>query len=480
MLSSEEYTNRELSWLEFNGRVLDQAGDSGVPLLDRLKFIAIFSSNLDEFFMVRVAGLRQQVESGSTGTDPAGLSAKEQIRKINSRVKTLVNRQYRYLLDDILPDLKSHGVDVASPEQLNASERKQLRRYFRHDVLPVLTPVAVDPSHPFPIVGNGALEIVVRLRRANARQDVHALVEVPSVLPNFIEIYRTKEDDEGNAARTYVLLEEAILDNLETLFHECTVIEAVPFRVLRDMDFDVDREVIADLLLHIEEQLRHRRRRQPIRLEVKKGCSRRLLDWLVEELEIEPRYVSRLPAPLGLARLFELLGREGRPQLVEPAWPHLDVPLIPEEQPVVDSIRRHEVIPLFHPYESFYPVIRFLEEAAEDPNVLAIKQTLYRVSGDSPVVRALQRAAENGKQVTVIVEVKARFDEEQNIAWAKRLEESGAHVIYGIVGLKIHCKSLLVIRREEGRIMRYLRLSTGNYNDKTDRKSTRLNSSHYS
>ena len=287
MLSSEEYTNRELSWLEFNGRVLDQAGDSGVPLLDRLKFIAIFSSNLDEFFMVRVAGLRQQVESGSTGTDPAGLSAKEQIRKINSRVKTLVNRQYRYLLDDILPDLKSHGVDVASPEQLNASERKQLRRYFRHDVLPVLTPVAVDPSHPFPIVGNGALEIVVRLRRANARQDVHALVEVPSVLPNFIEIYRTKEDDEGNAARTYVLLEEAILDNLETLFHECTVIEAVPFRVLRDMDFDVDREVIADLLLHIEEQLRHRRRRQPIRLEVKKGCSRRLLDWLVEELEID-------------------------------------------------------------------------------------------------------------------------------------------------------------------------------------------------
>ena len=463
------YNNRELSWLEFNARVLDQAGDSGVPLLDRLKFAAIFSSNLDEFFMVRVAGLRQQIESGSSGTDPSGLRAEEQVARITKRVATLVQRQHRYINSDIMPALARKGLELTHPAQLNNAERKQLTRYFRNEVLPVLTPVAVDPSHPFPIVANGATEIALKLQATDADQGVYALVEVPSVLPNFVEIHRTHEKNDTSSRRAHVLLEDVILDNLTTLFHGCTILETVQFRVLRDMDFDVDREVVADLLLHLEEQLRRRRRRLPIRLEIQQGCSRRMAEWLIEQFDIEPQYVARVPAPLDPTRFFEIIDREQRPGLVEPPWPPLDVPAVAEDRPVFESVRAHGLIPLFHPYESFYPVVRFLEEAANDPQVLAIKQTLYRVSGDSPVVRALQKAAENGKQVTVIVEVKARFDEERNISWAKRLEESGAHVIYGIVGLKIHCKALLVIRREEGRITRYLHLSTGNYNDTTAR-----------
>lgn len=361
------YNNRELSWLEFNARVLDQAGDPGVPLLDRLKFAAIFSSNLDEFFMVRVAGLRQQIESGSRGTDPSGLSAQEQVAKITKRVAALVQRQHRYINSDILPALAREGFALTRPAQLNRLERKQLNRYFCNEVLPVLTPVAVDPSHPFPIVANGAIEIALKLRTTDLEQDVYALVEVPSVLPNFVEIHKTREERASLSRRAHILLEDVILDNLTTLFHGCTILETVQFRVLRDMDFDVDREVVADLLLHLEEQLRRRRRRQPIRLEIQQGCSRQMAAWLVEQFDIQPQYVARVPAPLDPTRFFEIIEREQQPGLVEPPWPPLDVPAVAEDRPVFESVRAHGLIPLFHPYESFYPVVRFLEEAADDP-----------------------------------------------------------------------------------------------------------------
>jgi polyphosphate kinase len=469
MKSKAHLMNRELTWLEFNGRVLDEAGDAGNPLLERLKFAAIFSSNLDEFFMVRVAGLRQQFENDATAADPTGISVQVQLQRIRARTSVLVERQYRYLMDKILPGLREEGICLLGLADLSFTERKELTAYFEKQVLPVLTPIAVDPSHPFPILNNGTVEIIVVLQRPSSNRRLHALVEVPSVLPRFIEV-------KGHFAaephrRAYVLLEDIILENIPQLFYQCRILDAFPFRVLRDMDFEVDEEGVADLLAHMEKQLRFRRRREPVRLEVPTGASRKVVHWLSRQLALDAGFVYSVAGPLDVADFFELIEktREQFTHLLEPEWPAVDVPGIDWNAPVINSIRREHVIPNFPPYENFDPVVRFIEEAAEDPAVLAIKQTLYRVSGDSPVVAALQRAAENGKQVTVIVEVKARFDEERNIAWARQLEESGAHVVYGIVGLKIHCKALLVIRREEGRIRRYLHLATGNYNDRTAR-----------
>ncbi len=463
--------NRELSWLDFNARVLDEAGDATTPLIDRLKFIAIFSSNLDEFFMVRVAGVRQQKDNDYQGTDPSGLTPKEQLERIRRKVEQLTRRQYKYLQADVLPNLEKNGVcRLVKPETLSTSLRNSLRRHFAAEILPVLTPVAVDPSHPFPILTNQAIEIAVLLKRKRANKRLKAFVEVPSVLPRFIEVHGGAEAADN--ATVYVLLEDLILANLDMLFTDCKILDAFPFRVIRDMDFNVDQEGVADLLAHMEKQLKHRRRREPIRLEIPRQCNSQMVKWLMRKLEIERQLVYKIPGPLDLAAFFELVGRESAPATVESEWPPLPSPYFDDSQPVFESIRQRGAIALFSPYEQFNPVVRMIEEAAEDPDVLAIKQTLYRVSGDSPVVRALQQAAENGKQVTVIVELKARFDEERNITWARRLEESGAHVIYGIVGLKIHCKALLIIRREEGRIQRYVHLGTGNYNDKTARLYT--------
>ena len=462
--------NRELSWLDFNARVLEEAADKSTPLIDRIKFIAIFSSNLDEFFMVRVAGLRQQKENDYKGTDPSGLTVDEQLECIRQKVESLTRRQYKLLQQEILAQLDQDGIcRIVKPQELPADEQESLKRHFSTEILPVLTPVAVDPSHPFPILTNQALEIAVKLQRASSNNQLKAFVEVPAVLPRFMEVHATGESSEK---ATYVLLEDLILAHLDMLFSNCRILQAIPFRVTRDMDFNVDQEGIADLLRHMEKQLKYRRRREPIRLEIPKGAERQMVNWLMRKLEVDPQLVYQIPGPLDLANFFELVGRESDNRTTEPEWPPLPCPLIDDDKPVFESIRRQSTIPLFLPFEAFDPVVRMLEEAADDPDVLAIKQTLYRVSGDSPVVRALQRAAENGKQVTVIVEVKARFDEERNIAWARRLEESGAHVIYGIVGLKIHCKALLVIRHEEGRIQRYVHLATGNYNDKTARLYT--------
>ncbi len=460
------YSNRELSWLEFNARVLEEAQDAGNPLLDRLKFIAIFSNNLDEFFMVRIAGLRQQLELDSQVTDVTGLTVPEQLIRIRRKTEGLLAQQYQTLQTDILPGLRQAGIFILTPDELSIAERHELERYFDKQVLPVLTPVAIDQSHPFPILANGAIEIAVALRRPRTRKTVHALVEVPSVLPRFVEIRGHFKNN--TAKHAYVLLENIILEYIPKLFSQCRIVSAFPFRVLRDMDFTIDNEGAADLLARLEKQLRRSRRREPVRLEIPEGERPQTRQWLIRNLGLDELLVYEVPGPLNLADCFELVEKEQqRTDLMEPPWPALPSPYIDPDRPVIESINNHHVIPLFHPYESFDPVTRFLEEAAVDPQVLAIKQTLYRVSGDSPVVAALQRAAENGKQVTVIVEVKARFDEEQNIGWARRLEESGAHVVYGILGLKIHCKALLIIRRQDDVIRRYLHLSTGNYNDRT-------------
>jgi polyphosphate kinase len=456
--------NRELSWLNFNARVLDQARDETVPLLERLKFAAIFSNNLDEFFMVRVAGLRQQSESGYERRDPAGLTPDEQLRMIREKVRRLIWRQSR-CVREVLAGLETHGIRLASVRDLEPSEKQELRERFEHQVLPALTPIAVDSSHPFPMLPNGSVEVAVRLRRPDVDWAGKAIVEVPKVLPRFLDVRGPA--DESQSHRSFVLIEEVIAENLESLFEGCEICGALVFRVTRDMDFEADEERVADLLGHIQEQLRKRQRRSPVRLEVPVRADPELLAWLTERLELPEDAVYTYSVPLNLASFFRFIDLVRTPELLEPPLPPLDVPQIRAGESVFNAIRREGVIPMFHPFQSFEPVVQFLEEAAEDPDVLAIKQTLYRVSGDSPVVRALQRAAENGKQVTVIVEIRARFDEEQNITWARHLEESGAHVIYGIVGLKIHCKALLVVRREEGRIVRYLHLATGNYNDKT-------------
>jgi len=466
-LSPEHFINRELSWLDFNNRVLQEAADPANPLLERLKFIAITAANLDEFFMVRVAGLRQQLESDSTGTDPAGLSVRQQLRRVRRRVISLVSRQYKVLHGSLLPGLRAEGISLVRPRDLAPRDRQQLGAYFEHEILPVLTPVAVGPSHPFPMVNNGAIEIAVRLRDPGSPGARYALVEAPGVLDRFVQVPAAA--GEGTA---YALIEEIILDNLEKLFIDKEITDSLLFRVTRDMDFAVDDEDAADLLQHLETALRRRKRRAPVRLELLERSSSRLGNWLASQLGLEPDAVHRVAGPLDLSRFNTLAFGLDRDDLREPPWPPLDAPQFPVDLPMFEALRHEGVIPLFHPFQSFDPVVRLLREAAEDPDVLAIKQTLYRVSGDSPVVRALQRAAEQGKQVTVIVEVKARFDEARNIAWARSLEESGVHVIYGIAGYKVHCKMLLIVRREQGRIVRYLHLATGNYNDRTARLYT--------
>ncbi len=463
-LDKKYFVSRELSWLEFNARVLDEAGDIGNPLLERLKFIAIFSNNLDEFFMIRVAGLRQLLNSKTLQTDSSGLGPTEQIKAIKKRLKSLLEREYRYLLQEILPALAAQGIQLVNPEQLTSEQRVFLKEYFLNQVFPVLTPFAVDPSHPFPILNSGAIEIAVSLSRDDSGKVLHAFVEVPQLMPRFIRLCFSPRDKQQ-----YVLLEDLIMEHIQFLFSNCKIHEIIPFRITRDMDFSLEEEGVADLMQYMKKELLHRKSREPIRLELPKGCRGKLAEWLIEQFQLDENLKYNVPLPLNPASFFELIGKANRPDLMNQPWPPLPVPefsngsgsmfeIIDREESVIDAV----------PFQSFDPVVKLLNEAADDPDVLAIKQTLYRVSGDSPVIKALQRAAENGKQVTVILELKARFDEDNNINWAVKLEESGAHVIYGIAGFKIHCKALLIVKRaRDMRIKRYVHLATGNYNDKT-------------
>ncbi len=456
-----QFISRELSWLAFNMRVLDEAGCAANPLLERLKFIAICSSNLDEFFMVRIAGLRQMVQLGRDLPDPAGIRPSEQLRILRRRIEKLLRRQHELLYDKLLPELAAAGIRLRSPAELPPTARQELTRRFRSQILPVLTPLAVDEAHPFPLLSNGAIEIAVSLRTEVSEEPVHAFVEVPEVLPRFLSV------DDGEPGQCFVLLEEVIMSHLEELFSGCSILDFFPFRLTRDMDFSVESEGIDDLMRTIEQKLLQRRRREPIRLELLRSARGPLARWLQRALDLDDLYRYEIAGHLNYKQLFELVGKVNRPELLEAPWPPVLPPEFQQQESGFQAIAEHGTILIAPPFHSFNPIVRLLEEAAEDPGVLAIKQTLYRVSGNSPVVRALQRAAENGKQVTVVVELKARFDENNNIQWARRLEESGAHVVYGISDLKIHCKALLIVRRENGLIRRYLHLATGNYNDKT-------------
>ncbi len=464
------YINRELSWLEFNARVLEEARDQGLPLLERLKFLAIFSSNLDEFFMVRVAGLKQQILGGVSDAPADGLRPAEQLAAVSARTHELLEGQYAAWRDEMVPALGRAGIRVVPPAELGPEQRETVRRRFVEEIHPALTPLAVDPGHPFPHLRNKSLNLAVLLRREGRRRrrapgSLLAVVQVPAVLARLVPLPTA-------SGRSYVLLEEVIAEHASELFPGHVVTETAAFRVTRNWDLNYDEEESEDLLSTVQAELRRRDRGAAVRLEVSATASAELESLLGQALRLEPRDVYRLPGPLQIPDLLAF-DADPRPELrVEPFSPYLP-PTFQDGATVASVVSRGDVL-FHHPYDAFDPVVRFVEEAADDPAVLAIKHTLYRTSGDSPFVRALSRAAENGKQVTVLVEIKARFDEANNIAWARRLEDAGVHVVYGLIGLKTHCKVALVVRREEGGIRRYLHLGTGNYNPQTARQYTDL------
>ncbi len=462
----DQFINRDISWLEFNSRVLDEAADKGNPLLERLNFIAICSSNLDEFCMVRIAGISGQLDQNfhtiykNYGYDPRALMA-----ELENKIRLLVERQYRYLNRDILPALERNSIFIASWERLTPTQKSVATRIMTSEIFPVLTPIGVDQSHPFPLVPNLGLEMLIRLVPAKASSERFALLEVPPVIPRFIQL----ESSENGLV--YIPAEELIRNHLDMLFSGAKIRECSFFRVTRDMDFSIDEESIADLMTELQIALRKKTKRSVVRLEIASGMSQKSRKWLLSKLKITPEtaIVQNISGMLNLKSFFALASLQSFPPLRNPPLPS---PYLSNTKNIFQTIRENGPFIIHLPYQSFDPVIKLLEQAADDPAVLAIKQTLYRVSGDSPVVHALIRAARNGKQVSVLVELKARFDEENNIIWARELAEAGGHVVYGIAGLKVHCKALMVIRREEDGIHRYVHLSTGNYNDKTARLYT--------
>ena len=462
------YTNRELSWLLFDKRVLSEARDKQIPLFERLKFLSITASNLDEFFMVRVASLKDMVNAKYTKRDIAGLTASEQLSEITVVTHDLVAQQYSTYNRSLLPLLKANGLTVVEKhEELTEAQAAYVDDYFEENVYPVLTPMAVDSSRPFPLIRNKSLNIGSLLSKKGEKKELEfATVQVPSVLARVVEI---PAGEDGN--RAVILLEEIIERNISRLFLNYDVLCSHPFRIMRNADLTIDEDEAEDLLKEIEKQLKKRQWGQAIRLEVEAGIDKRLLAIVKKELSIEEEDIFRIDGPLDLTFLMKMYGLSGFEHLKAEKYEPQPVPEFMGEGSVFDQIRKGDIL-LHHPYQSFEPVIRFVREAAADPDVLAIKQTLYRVSGNSPIIAALAQAAENGKQVSVLVELKARFDEENNIVWAKKLEKAGCHVIYGLVSLKSHSKITLVVRREEDGIRRYVHLGTGNYNDSTAKQYT--------
>ena len=462
----EYYVNRELSWLKFDERVLSEARDKSLPLFERLKFLSITSSNLDEFFMVRVASLKDQVHAGYKKKDIAGMSSEEQLKEISSQTHELVRVQYSTFNRSVLPALEKVGLHlVAEHEDLTVKQAEFVDRYFEDNVYPVLTPMAMDSSRPFPLIRNKTLNIgaliAKKSNKKHAKELEFATVQVPSVLPRIVEI-----PSEKNGERTVILLEEIIERNIGKLFLSNDVVCAHPYRIMRNADLTIDEDEAEDLLVEIQKQLKKRQWGEVIRLEAEEKMDKRLLGILKEEFEIKDTDIYNIPGPLDLTMLMKVYGMEGFDEYKSPKYTPAPVPEFQNDKDIFQVIREGDVF-LHHPYMSFDPVVDFVRQAAKDPGVLAIKQTLYRVSGHSPIIAALAQAAENGKQVSVLVELKARFDEENNIVWAKMLEKAGCHVIYGLVGLKTHSKITLVVRREETGIRRYVHLATGNYNDST-------------
>ncbi len=465
----DHYLNRELSWLEFNARVLEEAADPTNPLLERLKFAAIFSANADEFFEVRVAGLQQQLYAGIEPQDYGadGLDPAQQLGEIATRVHALVAEQHRLLDGEIMPGLAAAGIARVGYDQLDAAERDYLDKLFAREIYPVLTPLAIDPGHPFPHVHNKSLNIVLLVENEQSGQQLFAVVQVPALLDRVVAL-------PGPADRVrFVLLEEIIAAHLGDLFGGFRVLAHTVFRVTRNTDLAINEDEAEDLLQTIEETLRQRILGEAVRLEILASGDARFAQMLMGALDVHENDVYRVNGPVDLTALMALHRGDAFKGL-------RDEPLIPRPSPAFasgenpfDVIRAQDVL-VHHPYESFGAMVDFIDRAADDPQVLAIKQTLYRTSGASPIVSALARAAQNGKQVTALVELKARYDEENNIVWARELEQAGVHVVYGIVGLKTHCKAALVVRRERGGLQRYVHLSTGNYNPTTARVYTDL------
>ena len=473
----EYYYNRELSWVAFDHRVLGEARDKSLPLFERIKFLSITASNLDEFFMVRVASLKDMVNAGYKKKDIAGMTAQEQLEAVNMATHELVNMQYSTYNRSLIPLLGQNGLQVIEKhEELEEEDKKFVDRYFQDNVYPVLTPMAVDSSRPFPLIRNKSLNLGALVSRkennsvlkkhlfkrsAATKELEFATVQVPSVLPRIVSL-----PDGKDGSKRVILLEQIIERNMGKLFLNYDIECVYPFRIMRNADFSLEEEEAADLLKEIEKQLKQRQWGQVIRLEVEDGINERLLSFIQKELCVEEQDIYEIPGPLDLTFLMKMYGMSGFDHLKTPPYvPQLVDGLAPDCN-LFDEIRQRDIL-LHHPYETFAPVVDFIKQASRDPEVLAIKQTLYRVSGNSPIIAALSQAAENGKQVTVLVELKARFDEENNIVWAKKLEKAGCHVIYGLVGLKTHCKITLVVRREEEGIRRYVHLGTGNYNDST-------------
>ncbi len=465
----EYYENRELSWIKFNNRVLNEARDKSIPLLERCKFVSITSSNLDEFFMVRVASLKDVVHAGYKKRDIAGMTAGEQLEAINAATRELVEMQYNTYNRSLLPLLKEQDIEIIhAHEDLNQKQAEFVDKYFMDNVYPVLTPMAVDASRPFPLIRNKTLNIAALIRRKqedlpdHGRKEIEfSTVQVPSVLPRFVEIPSKKED-----GRTFILLEQMIERNISKLFLNCKVVCAYPYRIMRNADLPIDEDEAEDLLKEIQKQLKMRQWGEVIRLEIEDKMDEKLLSILKRELNISEEDVYKINGPIDLTFLMKLYGLEGCDSLRYEKHVPQRVKEIEPGEDIFSAIRNGDIL-MHHPYQSFDPVVEFIRQAAKDPDVLAIKQTLYRVSGNSPIIASLAQAAENGKQVSVLVELKARFDEEHNIVWAKKLEQAGCHVIYGLVGLKTHSKIALVVRREDDGIRRYVHLGTGNYNDST-------------
>lgn len=455
------YTNRELSWILFDHRVLNEARDKTIPLFERLKFLSITASNLDEFFMIRVASLKDMVNAEYEKKDIAGMTPKEQLAALDVAIHDLVDLQYSTWNRSLVPQLEKNGLKIISRhEDLSGEEAAFIDSYFEENVYPVLTPMAVDSSRPFPLVRNKTLNIAALVHKKNSKEELEfATVQVPSVLERIVLL------PSAGKVKKMILLEEIIERNMHKLFLNYDIVCAHPFRVMRNADLTIEEDEAADLLKEIQKQLKKRQWGEAIRLEVEDGMDKRLLKILKSELHMGQN-IYKIAGPLDLTVLMKIYGLEGFEQLKNPKFTPQPVPELPSGCQIFAEIRKGDIL-LHHPYQTFEPVVNFIRQAARDPEVLAIKQTLYRVSGNSPIIAALAQAAENGKQVSVLVELKARFDEENNIVWAKMLEKAGCHVIYGLVGLKTHSKITLVVRREEDGIRRYVHLGTGNYNDAT-------------
>jgi polyphosphate kinase len=470
------YINRELSGLRFNERVLEEALDEGHPLLERVKFLAIFANNLDEFFMIRVSGLRRQLAARVVTTPPDGMTPAEQLMAIRRQLIPQLTRHAGCWKDDVLPRLGQAGIQLLRYDELKRKQRKLLRRYFEREIFPVLTPLAFDPAHPFPHISSLSLNLAVIINEPEAGEQF-ARVKVPGLFPRLLRIPSEEKADVYESlglvdvsSSNFVWVEEVVAANLDLLFPDMEILAAYPFRITRDADQEIEEDEASDLLDTIEQSVRMRHFGSAVRLEVNTAMPERIRDILIKNLGLAPYQVYTVDDPIGMADLIELTALD-RPDLKDPPFLPSVPPALATEESIFSVIKGRDIL-LYHPYDSFAPVVDFVRQAARDPDVLAIKQTLYRVGPNSPVVAALMDAREHGKQVAVLVELKARFDEANNIVWARALEQAGVHVVYGLLGLKTHAKLLLVVRREQDGITRYVHMSTGNYNDLTSRVYT--------